>query len=174
MFSVQGVCSGYAVVKGSHRADRLTGKATIASGMRVGTSEVLRSLRHYMPVHIQRHHRSPGDKRRRKRSAWGPSLKKTRKVIVSQANAKTVLKAKLVKRGWAHNYIRFSERIYAILNSADIQSETCGSTFVKKYIYIYYVPCIYSYSRWYLPSKTNVFVLWSCDVLGARIISLIS
>ena len=136
MFSVQGVCSGYAVVKGSNRADRLTGKVTIASGMRVGRSEVLRSLRHYMRVHIQGHHRSPGEKRRRKRSARVPSLKKTRKVIVSQANAKTVSKVKLVKRGWAHNYIGFSERIYAILNSAETQSETCGCTFVNKYIHI--------------------------------------
>ena len=93
-----GMCSGYAVVKGSNQADRLTGKATIASGMRLGTSEVLRSLRHDMRVHIQGHYRPPGGKRRRKRSARGPSLKKTRKVIVSQANAKTVSKAKLVKR----------------------------------------------------------------------------
>ena len=51
-----------------------------------------------MRAHIQGHRRSPGEKRRRK-CARGPSLKKTRKVIVSQANAKTVSKAKLVKRG---------------------------------------------------------------------------
>ena len=34
--------------KGNDRADRLAGKATIKGGLRLGISEVLRSLRHYL------------------------------------------------------------------------------------------------------------------------------
>ena len=38
---------GHAGVKGKDRADRLAGKATLISGLLLGRSEVLRSLRHY-------------------------------------------------------------------------------------------------------------------------------
>ena len=38
-------CPGHAKVKGSDRVDRLAGKATIAGGLRLGRSEVLRCLR---------------------------------------------------------------------------------------------------------------------------------
>ena len=46
---------GNARVKGNDRADRLTGKVTIAS-LRVGRSEVLRCLRHYLLAQSQGHH----------------------------------------------------------------------------------------------------------------------
>ena len=40
--------SGHAGLKGNDRADKLAGKTTITSGLLLGSSEVLRSLRHYM------------------------------------------------------------------------------------------------------------------------------
>ena len=49
-------CPGNAGVKGNDRADRLAGKATIASGLRLGISKVLKSLRHYMWAQSQGHH----------------------------------------------------------------------------------------------------------------------
>jgi len=39
---------GHAGVKGSNRADRLVGKATLKNGLLLGRTEVLRSLRHYL------------------------------------------------------------------------------------------------------------------------------
>ena len=41
-------CPGHAGVTGNDRADRLVGKATITDGWRLGRSEALRSLRHYL------------------------------------------------------------------------------------------------------------------------------
>ena len=38
------------------RADRLAGKATLTSGLFLGRSEVLRSLRHYLWAQSQGHH----------------------------------------------------------------------------------------------------------------------
>ena len=43
-------------VKGNDRADTLTGKATLTSGVLLGRSEVLRSLRHYLREQSRRHH----------------------------------------------------------------------------------------------------------------------
>ena len=39
-------CPGHAGVTGNDRADRLEGKATLTSGLLLGGSELLRSLRH--------------------------------------------------------------------------------------------------------------------------------
>ena len=39
---------GHAGVKGNDRTDRLAGKATLKSGLLLGRTEVLRSLRHYL------------------------------------------------------------------------------------------------------------------------------
>ena len=47
---------GHAGVKGNDRAVRLAGKATLTSGLLLGRSEVLRSLRHYMRAQSQGHH----------------------------------------------------------------------------------------------------------------------
>ena len=49
-------CPGQAGVKGNDRADRLEGKATITTGLRLGGSEVLRSLSHYLRAQSQGHH----------------------------------------------------------------------------------------------------------------------
>ena len=49
-------CPGHAGVKGNDRADRLAGKATLTSGLFLGRSEVLRSLRHYLRAQSQGHH----------------------------------------------------------------------------------------------------------------------
>ena len=45
-------CPGHAVVKGNDRADRLA-EATLTSGLLLGRSEVLRSLRHYLRAQSQ-------------------------------------------------------------------------------------------------------------------------
>ena len=49
-------CPGHARVKGNDRADRLAGKATLTSGLLLGRSDVLRSLRHYLRAQGQGHH----------------------------------------------------------------------------------------------------------------------
>ena len=49
-------CPGQAGVKGNDRADRLEGKATITTGLRLGGSEVLRSLSHYLRAQSQGRH----------------------------------------------------------------------------------------------------------------------
>ena len=50
-------CPEHAEVKGNDRADRLVGKAsTITNGLRLGRSEVLRSLKHYLQAKKQKHH----------------------------------------------------------------------------------------------------------------------
>ena len=49
-------CIVHAGVKGNGRADRLTGKATLTSGLRLRRSEVLRSLRHYLRAQCQGHY----------------------------------------------------------------------------------------------------------------------
>ena len=41
-------CPGHAGVKRNDRADRLAGKAALTSGLRLGRSKALRSLRHYL------------------------------------------------------------------------------------------------------------------------------
>ena len=46
-------CPGHAGVKRNDRADRLAGKATLTSGLILGRSEVLRSLRHYLRAQSQ-------------------------------------------------------------------------------------------------------------------------
>ena len=43
-------------VKGNDRADRLAGKATLRSGLLLGRSKVLRSLKHYLRVQSQGHY----------------------------------------------------------------------------------------------------------------------
>ena len=43
-------------MKGNDRADRLAGKATLTSGLLLGRSEILRSLRHHLRPQSQGHH----------------------------------------------------------------------------------------------------------------------
>ena len=92
-------CPGHAGVKGNDRADRLVGKATIASSLLLGRSEVLRSLRHYLRVQNQGYHtfdrlEERGVKRGSDRRSY---LKGRERTIVSQTNTGTVSKATLGK-----------------------------------------------------------------------------
>ena len=99
-------CPGYAGVKRNDRADRLAGKATITSGLRLGRSEVLRSLRHYLRAHGQGHHTIDRLQERSVEKGGGTlrsSLKGRERAIVSQTNIETASKAFFGKRlrGWA-------------------------------------------------------------------------
>ena len=89
-------CPGHAGVKGNHRADRLAGKATLT---RLGRSEVLRSLRHYLRAQSQGHHTIDRLEERGVEigSARRSSLKGRERAIVSQTNIATVSKAALGK-----------------------------------------------------------------------------
>jgi len=49
-------CPEHVGVKGNYLADRLAGKANITSGLCLGSSEVLRSFRHYLRAQSQGHH----------------------------------------------------------------------------------------------------------------------
>ena len=103
-------CPGHAGVKGNDRADRLAGKATITSGLLLGRSEVLRSLRHYLRA-LSQGHRTIGRLEERgveRGSARRSSLKGRERAIVNQTNVGTVSKAMLgtllgdrVERIWA-------------------------------------------------------------------------
>ena len=92
-------CPGHAGVKGNNRADRLAGKATPTSGLLLGRSEVLRSLRHYLRAQSQGHHTIDHLEERgvKRGSARRPSLKGRERAIVSQTNIGTVSKTTLGK-----------------------------------------------------------------------------
>ena len=92
-------CSEHSRVKGSDRAYRLAGKATVTSGLRLGRSEVLMSLKHYLRAQSQGHHtidrlevRGVG-----RGSARRSALKGRERAIVNQTNVGTVSKAILGK-----------------------------------------------------------------------------
>ena len=97
----------------------LAGNATLTSGLLLGRSEVLRSLRHYLRAQSQGHHTiNRLEERGMKRGSARRSsaLKGREKVIISQTNIGTVSKetfGKLLRRGGAH--VGFSERIDTIL-----------------------------------------------------------
>ena len=85
-------CPGHAGVKGNDRADRLAGKAALKSGLLLGRSEVLRSLRHYLRVQNQGHHTIDRLEERgvERGSARRSSLKGWERAIVNQTNIGTV------------------------------------------------------------------------------------
>ena len=89
----------YAGAKGNDGADTLAGKVTLTSGLILGRSEVLRSLRHYLRSQSQGHHTidrlEETDVERE--SARRSSLKGRERAIVSQTNIGTVSKATLGK-----------------------------------------------------------------------------
>ena len=92
-------CPGHTGVDGNDRADRLAGKATITSGLRLGRSEVLRNLRHYLQAQSRGHHTIDHLEERgvERGSARRSSLKGRKKAIVSQTNIGTVSEALLRK-----------------------------------------------------------------------------
>jgi hypothetical protein len=103
-------CPGHAGVKGNDRADRLAGKATITGGLRLGRSEVVRSLRHYLRAQSQGHHTIDRLEERgvERGSAQRSSLRGRERAIVNQTNIGTVSRATLgkllrdgVERIWA-------------------------------------------------------------------------
>ena len=103
-------CPGHAGVKGNDRADRMADKATIASGLLLGRSEVLRSLRDYLWAQSQGHHTVDRLEERgvERGSARRSSLKGRERAIVNQTNIGTVSEVTLgtllrdgVERMWA-------------------------------------------------------------------------
>ena len=92
-------CPGHGGVKGNDRADRLAGKATLTSGLLLGRSEMLRSLRHYLRAQSQGNHTIDRLEERgvERGSARRSSLKGRERAIVNQTNIGTVSKATLGK-----------------------------------------------------------------------------
>ena len=91
-------CPEHTGVRGNGRADKLAGKASITwGGLRLGRSEVLRSLRHYPRAKCQGHdstdHLEERDVERDR--VRRPSLKGWKTAIVKQTNNGTVSKATL-------------------------------------------------------------------------------
>ena len=85
------ITPGHAEVLGNYRADRLAGKATFTRGLRLGRSEVLRSLRQYLQAQCQGHHTVDCLEERAvgRGSARRSSLKGRERAIVSQTNIET-------------------------------------------------------------------------------------
>ena len=103
-------CPVHVGVKRNARADRLAGKAALKSGLFLGRSEMLRSLRHYLRAQSQGHHAIDRLEERgmERGSARRSSLKGRERAIVNQTNIGTVSKATLgkllrggVERVWA-------------------------------------------------------------------------
>ena len=90
-------CLGHA--GGNARADREAGKAVLASGLCLGRSKVLRSLRHYLRAQSQGHHTIDRleEKCIERGSARLSSLKGRERAIVNQTKTGTVSKATLGK-----------------------------------------------------------------------------
>ena len=95
-----GVMPCTCLVKENNRADRLAGQAALTTGLGLGRSEVLRSLKHYMRVQRQGHHTIDRLEQRgvERGSVRRSSLKGRERAIVSQTNIGTVSKAMLGKR----------------------------------------------------------------------------
>ena len=91
-------CLGQAGIEGNVWVDRLTGKATITSGLCLGKSEVLRSLRHYMWA--QRHCTIGHQEKRgiERGNAWWSSLRGRERAIANQTNPGTVSEAMVGKQ----------------------------------------------------------------------------
>ena len=110
-------CPGHTGVKGNDRADRLAGKT---SGLLLGRSEVLRSLRHYLRAQSQGHRTIDRLEERgvERGSARRSSLKGRERAIVNQTNSGTVSKTtlgKFLRDGVEHTIMGFSERIDTIM-----------------------------------------------------------
>ena len=113
---------GHAGVKGNDQTGSPAGKVTLTSGLLLGKSKVLRSLRRYLWAQSQAHHTIHRLEERgvERGSAGRPSLKGRERAIVSQTNIGTVSKATLGKLlrdgGGAPTFMGFSERIDTIRN----------------------------------------------------------
>ena len=125
-------CPGHAGVKGNDRADRLAGKTTLTSGLLLGRSEMLRSLRHYLRAQSQGDHTIDRLEERgvERGSARRSSLKGRERAIVNQTNIATVLKATLGKLLRERIIMGFSERIDIILNLTELKWSDPSRLFV--------------------------------------------
>ena len=103
-------CPGHAGVKGNDRADTMADKATITSGLLLGRSELLRSLRDSLWAQSQGHHTVDRLEERgvERGSARRSSLKRRERAIANQTNIGTVSEVTLgtllrdgVERMWA-------------------------------------------------------------------------
>ena len=105
---------GHAGVQGNDRADRLAGKATLTSGLLLGRSEVLRSLRHYLQAQSQGHHTTdrPEERCVERGSARRSSLKGRSDEHWNRFKGNVGETSE--RRDGAH--MGFSDRIYTILN----------------------------------------------------------
>jgi len=101
-------CTGHAGVKGNDRADRLAGKAAITSGLLLGRSEVLMSLRHYLRAQSQGYHTIDRLEERgvERGSARRSSLKGRERDLVNQTNIGTVSKSTSVGEILGHGVER--------------------------------------------------------------------
>ena len=101
-------CPGHAGVKGNDWADRLAGKATLTSGLLLGRSEVLMSLRHYLRAQSQGHHTIDRLEERgvERGSARRSSLKGRERDLVNQTNIGIVSKATSVGEILGHGVFR--------------------------------------------------------------------
>ena len=107
-----------------------TTTAAITSRLRLGRSEVLRSLRHYQRAQNQRQHTTDHLEERgvARGSARRSSLKVRERAIVSQTNTGTVSKAtlgKLLRDGVERIIMGFSERTGTILNWTELNWTPC-------------------------------------------------
>ena len=106
---------GHAGVKGNDQADTPAGKPTLISGLLLGRSEVLRSLRHYLHAESQGHHTiNPLEERGVERGSARRSSLKVRERVHRQSDEhwnrfKGDIGETSERRGGAH--IGFSERI---------------------------------------------------------------
>ena len=86
-------CPGYAGGKEDDRADRLARKAATTNGLRLGRTEVLRSLRHYLRAKDIRSFYRLEERGVERGIARQSSLKGRERTIVNQMNIGTVSKA---------------------------------------------------------------------------------
>ena len=86
-------------MKRNDREERLAGKITLTSGLLLGKSEMLRSLRYYLRVQRQGHYTIDclEERELERGSARLSSLKGRERAIVNQTNTGTVSKATLEK-----------------------------------------------------------------------------
>ena len=113
-------CSGHAGVKGNDPADRLAGKATLTSGLLLGRSEMLRSLRHCLRAQSQGHHTIDRLEERgvERGNARRSSLKGRDEGHRQSDEHWKRFKGNVgeTSEGWGGAHMGFSERIDTILN----------------------------------------------------------
>ena len=111
-------------MEGNDRADKLAGKTTVISGLLLGRSEVLWSLRHYLPAQSQEYHTIDLEEKGVERGCVRrSSLKGRKRAIISLTNigtvSKTTFRETSERRGGAHK--SFFECTGTVLNRTEQQ-----------------------------------------------------